>query len=179
MNITNAQLTRLQTCYAQMCSHLAGYENTREARLQWAAQILGRPVASFSKLSLDAARRLIDAAQGELGHRAPLKATSVRNQSRKKSMENARRAGLDGRHDGTEFADQPQLVSAEDIETIQSYYHRLGWGEAQFEAWLRSRTSPLRGRRTIRTTADANGVRWALKGMLQGAGLWVDWSDAA
>lgn len=178
MTITKAQLTRLQTCYAQMCSHLSGYENTREARLRWASQILGRPVVSFSKLSLDAARKLIDAAQGELGHRAPLKATSARSQGRKQSAEDARRAGLDGRKVDAEFADQPELVSAEDIETIRSYYQRLGWGEAQFESWLRSRTSPLRGRKVIRTTADANRVRWALKGMLQDANLWVDWKVA-
>lgn len=175
MKITTAQLKRLQTCYGQMCSQVIGFENTREARLAWASQILGREISSFAALSLDQARTLIDAAQGELGHRTPQKSKSVH----KPTAEAARRAGLDGRKGDQEYADAPQIASAADIETIQSYYQRLGWSAAQFEAWLTHRSSPLRGRKQIRTQADANRVRWALKGMLKDAGLWADWKDAA
>ncbi len=171
--ITPAQLARLQTLCSQLASAcvIAG---TREARLAWANSILrlepGLQIASFSQLSLDRATRLIDAAQGELGHRAP----TVAKPRKRLTAASARRAGLDGRNTDTEFAGQPQIVSPEDIETIKSYYERLGWGREQFEAWLGSRRSPLRGRKQIRTTAEANKVRWALKGMLQAAGRWVD-----
>ena len=174
MKITKAQLARLQTCYAQMGSRIVGFENTREARLQWASAVLHRDVTSFSALTLDQARILIDAAQGELGGRAPLKSKPQRAQT----AEAARRAGLDGRKFDTEFAAQPEMVSAELVERIQSYYQRLGWGAPQFNAWLSSRSSPLRGRHSVRTTAEANKVLWALKGMLKDAGRWADWSAA-
>jgi hypothetical protein len=174
VKITAAQLTRLQTCYAQMCRHAIGFENTRDCRLVWAQGVLGCPVDSFRDLSLDQARTLIDAAQGEIGHRAPLKAGSRR---RPGSSQNSRRAGLDGRHDGGEFAKVPELVSAEQIADIQSYAQRLDMGEAQLQAWLKSRSSPLKGRTEIRTTADANKVRWALIGMLKSSRRWVDFGE--
>ena len=176
MKITPAQLTRLQTCYAQMCRHSIGFDNTREDRLHWATQTLGCAIDSFSHLTLDQGRRLIDAAQGELGHRAPLKAGSRR---RPGNSQSPLRAGIDGRHDGGQFAKVPELVSAEQIADIQSYAQRLDMGEAQLTAWLKSRSSPLKGRTEIRTTADANRVRWALEGMLKDRGLWVDWSVAS
>jgi hypothetical protein len=87
----------------------------------------------------------------------------------------ARRAGLDGRKDGEEYSAAPQLASAIDLETIDNYYTRLGWDRSRFDAWLRSPRSPLKHKSapTISTVADANRVRWALKGMLQHAGVWM------
>ena len=178
MKATLAQIKRLQTCYGQLCTHSIGFENTREARLAWAAEVLGRQIASFSQLTLDQARTLIDAAQGALGHRDPLKPGAKRQQEPKRSAEAAHRAGVDGRAGETVYAASPEIVSAEDIETIASYYARLGWDLSQFDKWIHSRSSPLRGRKQVRTTADANRVRWALKGMLQDAGRWADWNAA-
>ena len=91
------------------------------------------------------------------------------------TREQARRAGLDGRKDvAHEFNNAPQLVSAQDIEQVQSFVQRLGWSQAQFEVWLGSRRSPFGNRadKRIRTSADANQVRWALKRMLMRAGKW-------
>jgi hypothetical protein len=92
------------------------------------------------------------------------------------NRDQARRAGLDGRKDGGEFLRAPQMASAADLACIESYYTRLGWGRAQFDAWLRSPRSPLKHKSapTIVTVYDANRVRWAIKGMLQHAGLWED-----
>ena len=77
------------------------------------------------------------------------------------------------RHDSS-FEDAPQLASTLDLQTIESYYARLSWSRAQFDGWLRSPRSPL-GKKSspeIRTVAQANRVRWALKKMLQSRGLW-------
>jgi hypothetical protein len=162
--INRAQLARLQTLYGQLARRTQ-MENTREDRLLWAAEGLGRKIESFNDLTGDEARRLIDAAQAQLGYRAP----SKQRRGRREAM----RRGVDGRRDGKEFAAQPQIASARDIEQIEEMYQRLGWTRERFDAWLHSIRSPLRSSdRAIRTTADANKVRWALKGMLVSAGLW-------
>lgn len=167
MNITRAQLGRLQTLYSQLARRDNSLDTSREARLEWASQLCQRKVASFKALTMSEARHLIDSAQGVLGVRVP-------PHKRPANFHDARRAGLDGRHDGQEFANQPQIASAADLATIQSYYTRLGWDRTRFDAWLHSDRSPLRGKADaqIRTAADANRVRWALKGMLVHAGLW-------
>lgn len=174
MTITPAQQTRLQTICSQMAKHVIGFENTREARLAWASSQLNRAVDSFSTLTTFEARKLIDLGQGVIGHRAPLKSNGVRQ---RRSSEAARRAGLDGRKSDTEFADRPELVSAELLTEIADRYHRLGWGAAQFESFLAGRSSPTRGRKLIRTTAEAHQVLWALKSMLQDRGLWIDFTE--
>jgi hypothetical protein len=170
VSITGAQMTRLQTCCSQMGQRVAGFDNSRESRLAWAGQVLGRKIGSFKELSGGDARKLIDTAQGEIGHRAPLAARTRR------SAHEARRAGLDGRRGNTEFRDTPAIVSAQQISQIGDRYQRLGWTAAQFEAWLEGKSSPLRERKTIRTYAEGSKVLWALKGMLEAKGLWIDWS---
>ena len=164
--INPRQLKRLQTLYGQLATHsLEG--SSREARLRWASEQAGREIGSFSALTFDEGQRMIDGLQGQLGVKEPARKRPSRDQ--------ARRAGLDGRKDGQEFAQAPQVATAADLEVIASYYMRLGWSQAQFDGWLRSNHSPL-GRRAnpeIRTVADANRVRWALKGMLEQKGLWV------
>jgi hypothetical protein len=174
--ITPAQLARLQTLCSQMTQSVIGFDGGREGRLAWAGTLLGRTVPTFSALGFHDARLLIDAAQGELGHRAPLKPGSKRNQAHKHTAEDALRAGVDGRKDDVVFVQRPEIVSAEDLETIASYYQRLGWDKARFDAWLAGSSSPIKPGKVIHTTRQANRVRWALKGMLQDAGLWVDWS---
>jgi hypothetical protein len=143
---------------------------SREERITWASTRLRRPISSFSDLSSTDAGFLIDGLQEYLGVKAPAKPR------KRLDREQARRAGTDGRHDGQEFASAPQLASAADLATIENYYTRLGWGRAQFDAWLRSPRSPLKHKSqpTISTMADANRVRWALKGMLRYAGKWEE-----
>ena len=164
MMATKQQIAKVQVVYAQMAKREVGVETTREARLAWASKLLNREVTSFSDLKRGEAIHLIDEAQGALGKAFVPHKLSTREQGR--------RAGLDGRHDGEEFAAQPQLVDAAAIQLIQSFYERLGWSRAQFDAWVTSSRSPLGRRKAITTTADANKVRWALKGMLKAKGLW-------
>lgn len=161
---TKQQIAKVQVVYAQLAKREVGVENNRETRLQWASKLLNREVISFSSLKRGEAIHLIDQAQGALGVAFVPHKLSTRSE--------ARRAGLDGRHDGEEFAAQPQLAAATEIELIQGFYTRLGWSRAQFDSWLASPRSPLRGKQRIVTTADANKVRWALKGMLKAQGLW-------
>jgi hypothetical protein len=164
--ISKNQLKRLQVLYSQLARHTdqgAG----REARLQWASDLVERPIASFTDLTMHDARHLIDTLQGQLGVKAPA--------TKRLRREAAHRAGTDGRRNSP-YSSAPQMVSAEDLAVIENYFTRLGWTRAQFDAWLSSARSPLsnRARPTIATLADANRVRWALKGMLQHAGLWEE-----
>jgi hypothetical protein len=168
--ITPNQLKRLQVVYGQLARHEIGVGTDRAARLAWASELLHKPVKSFSAISFEDAGFLIDQIQQQLGVKAPTKPRT------RLPREQARRAGKDGRFDGQEFAHAPQMASAGDLAAVESYYMRLGWGRAQFDAWLRSPRSPLKHKAapTIATVADANRVRWALKGMLQHAGLWTE-----
>lgn len=161
MQITPKQVGRLQTLYSQWARHEIGASTDREARLRWAAERLGRPVTSFKHLSLEDGRFLIDSLQGALGVKAPVK--------QRPSREQARRAGLDGRRDGQEFAAAPQMVTARDLEVLQSFIARLGWNEESFRKFQNSSRYPLarRADKQIRTTADANKVIWALKRILR------------
>jgi hypothetical protein len=168
--ITKHQLKRLQTLYGQLQAHTTDGSTSsdpRVARLLWASQQIGRHIESFSDLTFSDARGLIDGLQGQLGVNAP--------PSKRKGRVAARRAGLDGRKDGGEFASAPQIVTQADLATIESYYLRLGWNRSQFDGWLASPHSPFgkRSSKAIATSADANRVRWALKGMLVQKGLWV------
>jgi len=165
--ISTTQMRRLQTLYGQLAAH-AIENNDRASRIRWASDQVGRAIASFKDLTADEAHRLIDGLQGQLGVKTPAQPR------RRLSRDAARRAGIDGRRDDQEFAQQPQIVSADDLAAIEEYYTRLGWTRDQFDAWLGSSHSPLKGRArpVIATSKDANRVRWALKGMLKRAGLW-------
>jgi hypothetical protein len=170
LRITSGQMKRLQTLYGQLCAHTQ-QSSDRAARIAWASQLLGRAenerLASFSDLTQSDARHLIDALQAQLGVQHPTK--------KRQRREAADRHGRDGRGDGQDLAATPEMVSAADLETIESYYQRLGWTRDRFDAWLRSPHSPLKkSSPVIATKAHANRVRWALKGMLQHAGLWEE-----
>ena len=166
MNITKPQLGRLQTLYAQFARHEIGVGTDREARIRWASERLGREVSSFKDLSSQDAGFLIDSLQSHLGVKMPPTKRLRRDQ--------ARRAGLDGRKDGAEYQDAPQLATTADLARIQRILHDLGWDEATFRRFIESERSPLarRGDKTIRTTADANKVWWALKRVAQSKGIW-------
>lgn len=166
LSITRNQLKRLQVLYSQLCARTFE-ENTREARLAWAAQLVGHSLATFRDLSLSEARHLIDVLQGQLGVKYPAQ--------RRHGRDDADRHGRDGRRDGGDLAATPQMVNAGDLATIEEYFTRLGWTRERFDAWLRSPHSPLKASSpAIRTKAEANRVRWALKGMLQQRGLWQE-----
>ena len=173
MKITPAQLGRLQTLFAQLVRHDIGMDGSREGRIAWAIERTGRKLASFSDLTCSEATYLIDGIQGHLGVKAP---TSSRTGARKPRLDRdqARRAGLDGRKDGEEFKSSPQMVTPADLARIQNLLDQLGWTQVTLTTLLNSARSPLTSRadKTIRTTADANKVWWALKRIAQSKGIW-------
>lgn len=156
MNINRAQLVRLQTLYSQFERHTLDSAPGRNARLEWASQQCGRAIASFSDLTVEEGRRLIDTLQGILGVKAP-------NQSPRRRMQrkSAEKAGTEGRRDQKHA--ETTMVSPEDLARLQKDLDRLGWDEFRLKRFLESPRSPLRGRTTILTLSDANKVHWALK----------------
>jgi hypothetical protein len=175
--ISTQQLKRLQTLYSQLASSDAAAK-TREQRLLWASLLCNRTIASFSELTADEAKRAIDLLEKSIPEdarqRYKLQSGARRARKRRMDHERARRHGIDGRYDGEEFRDAPQLAQGVDLEVIESYSARLGWSRETFDAWLRSPRSPLRPSKSIRTVRDANRVRWALVHMLKARGLWLE-----
>jgi|SRR5579884_343703 len=167
--ITPAQMKRLQVLYAQLVrSTFDGGDGSREARLAWASQLVCRKISSFSDLTFNDAKHLIDITQQQLGVKAPAK------KRERLSREAALQAGTEGRRDGS--PDKHTLVGPHDLARIQYALDLLGWTQEQLEAWLRSPRSPLgkRSNPAIRTVGDANRVWWALKRMAQSRGVWRD-----
>jgi hypothetical protein len=167
MNISPAQLGRLQVLYSQYASREIGMDpKDREARVRWATERLRKPVSSFKNLTMEDAGFLIDSLQTALGVKAPLKHRPDRSQ--------ARRAGLDGRKDGAEFDSAPQMATASDMARIQRVLDALGWDQDGLKRFLDSDRSPLahKSDKQIRTTRDANKVYWALKRIAQSKGVW-------
>jgi hypothetical protein len=165
MNITARQLARLQTLYAQYARHEIGVGTDRESRIRRATERLRKPVSSFKNLTMEDAGFLIDGLQTALGVKAPLKQRPNRNQ--------ARRAGLDGRKDGSEFDNNQQMATAADLARIQRILEQLGWDESSLRKFSESTRWPLkRADKQIRTTRDANKVWWALKRIAKSKGAW-------
>jgi hypothetical protein len=156
MNITPPQLRRLQVLYGQFEAHTLDVDRGRGARLNWASQRLGRVVDSFSNISIDEGRKLIDTLQGVMNVKAPSKTPRKRMQRKQ-----AEKAGTEGRRD--QIHNETTLASAEDFAAIQNHLARLGWDQSRLDKFLLSSRSPLKGRTQIRTLGDANKVRWALK----------------
>lgn len=167
--ITSGQMKRLQVLYSQYArSSLDVKGNSREERLAWAARQTGRAIASFKNLTLDEGKHLIDVLQGSMNVKAPSK-----GKRSKLGADRAWSAGNEGRKQ-QRGSNQVTLATDSDILRIQNATQRLGWDQARLDAWLRSPSSPLRGRPNlqIKTVADANRVWWGLKRLLQRAGLW-------
>ena len=58
----------LQTLYAQWKSHSIEVDSSpRLARLAWASNAVGRPISSFSELTRDEARQLVDGLKSSMG----------------------------------------------------------------------------------------------------------------
>jgi hypothetical protein len=166
--ITAPQLKRLQTLYSQFAAASADPRTrTREERLLWASLVVGRKVKSFSELSSEEANSAIARLQKD--------APQTKRRPKPMDREAAERHAKDGRWDGEKFRPAPQIASEFDLANIAKYCARLGWDRDTFDRWLRSPRSPLgrHSRPQIRTVAQANRVRWALKRMLQKRGLWA------
>jgi uncharacterized protein (DUF1684 family) len=166
-----AQIVALQTLFAAWHSRELTAQDTdlRAARLAWASECLAREVSSFSDLSSDEARRLIDVLKRSLGQALTREAQPWR---RVPARDRAKQAGTAGRNGVN--SSLIELASPDDLARIEQARERLGWTAEQLNAWLRSNASPLKrsGERTIRTVAEANRVWWALKAMMVRAGVW-------
>ena len=155
--ITPAQLRRLQVLYGQFERHsLDSPGAARQDRLYWATQATGRAISSFKDLTLDEGKRLIDSLQLTIGHKVP-----SRTPRRKQTRHDSEKKGTEGRHD--QIHPEVTIAGPAEIEMIQRDLDRLGWSQAQLEAFLASPRSPIKPSRTIRTLGDANRVHWALK----------------
>lgn len=142
--------------------------DARRERLDWARRNVGRGISSFRDLTDTEAGALIDLLKRALGQET-MPANRVRSR-RPRSLAGARAAGTEGRRD---FSGAVSIATAEDLAPIDAMRQRLGWSRETFETWLRSPSSPLkRPDATLRTLADCNRVRWALKALLKRAGLW-------
>jgi hypothetical protein len=122
-------------------------------------------VASFSELTGFEAAQLIDRLKTQLGQQS----TSA-PRSRRRNRQNAMARGVHGRKG--RVVNVEVLATKDDIAEVEQMRERVGMNREQFEAWLVSRSSPLRGRAKpeLRTISDCNKVRWALKSMLRRAG---------
>lgn len=167
---TGEQIKALQTLYRQWQRHeLPEGGDPRAARLAWASESTGRNISSFSNLTSDEARCLIDQLKGSMEQPIGEQPNPWR---RVNSRDRAQAAGTAGRRSG----EPPfiQMASPDDPVRIEELLHRLGWTREQFEAWLKSPRSPLgsTGQVAIHTAAQANRIYWALKAMLVRAGGW-------
>jgi hypothetical protein len=163
-------MVALQALYSQWQKHSLSHEgDARIARLAWASECAGRPVSSFSDLSFDEARQLIDVLKGSLGQPANQSPNAWR---RIKSRDRAQAAGTSGRR-GSESS-VIQMASPDDLARVDELVRRLGWTPGQFDAWLKSPRSPLGStdQVVIRTATQANRIYWALKAMLRRSGRW-------
>jgi hypothetical protein len=156
IDITKDQLIRLQVLYKQYEAHSLDTGATRADRLTWATEQLGRQIASFSDLTLDEGRKLIDMLQGILGVKLPSK-----KPRRRQTRRDGEKAGTEGRHD--QLHEESTLVGDKDVRRIQGQMNRLGWNQGRLDAFLASPRGPNGRRTTILTLGDANRVYWALK----------------
>lgn len=164
------QLKALQTLYGQWYAHSQQEcADPRAARLAWASESTGREISSFSGLTRDEARSLIDLLKGSMGQPVGERPHPWR---RINSRERAQAAGTSGRR-GFESS-VIQMASPDDLARVDELVRRLEWTPEQFNAWLKSPRSPLGStdQIAIRTTAQANKIYWALKAMLARAGKW-------
>ena len=169
-SVTGDQMRALQTLYSQWQRHsLEIGEDPRVARLAWASCNTGREINSFTDLTLDEARFLIDVLKGALGQ--PL-GEAPQPWRRINSRERAQAAGTAGRRQ--EAVPFIQMASPDDLARVDELIYRLGWTREQFNTWLKSPRSPLGSNDhvVIRTAAQANKIYWALKAMLVRNGRW-------
>jgi len=154
--ISPRQLRMLQTLWGFLCQRSQLDPKDREARLQWVAGAIGRPIASFRELSAGEANIALDAIQKQL----PPEMTKRKRPSRRL----AHFYGTSGRKGSDGLV--VNLVDADTRRLLDGLLARLGWKSEQFDAFLHSAKSPVRSG-AIRTLAEANRAIWALKGMLR------------
>lgn len=167
---TREQIVALHALYGRWQAHeMSAGGDAREARLVWASEAIGRAIHSFSELSREEARELIDRLKGSMGQ--PL-TEQPRPWRHIRSRDRARAAGTAGRRG--DASSLIQLANPDDLARIDEALRRLEWPRERYEAWLKSPSSPISNKPecTIRTVGEANKVWWALKAMLRRSGRW-------
>jgi hypothetical protein len=156
--ITARQMTRLQTLWGLFCRQADFDAKDREARLQWVADAIARPVTSFRELSASEANTAIDAIQKLL----PPELLKRKRPSRRLAKD----YGTAGRRGHEQ--EETRLVDAATLALLDRLLGRIGWTRERLDAFLHSAKSPVRSG-VIRTLAEANRVVWALKRMARRA----------
>jgi hypothetical protein len=164
--ISPRQLRTLQTLFGLYARRSldAADGNLRAERLAWASQNVGRTLASLNELHGDEAARLIDMLKQAVGQE--VKPAWRRPRDREAALA----AGTHGRRNRPVKVEM--MAAPEDVEEVHQLRERVGMTREQFQTWLMSRSSPIRGRgkTELRTISDCNRVRWALKAMMRRAG---------
>ena len=167
MKISPAQLRTVQTLfglYARRSPDDVLSGDVRTARLAWASQKIERPIDSFTELHADEAARLIDVLKASVGQ--AVKPPWRRPRDRQAALA----AGTHGRRN--RVVNIEMLATPADLQQVDELRERAGMTRENFESWLASARSPIRGRASheLRTVGDCNKCRWALKAMLRRAG---------
>jgi hypothetical protein len=164
MRLWPKELIALQTLYSQFSEKFSSEtgECSREERLAWASKQVGREITSFKQLTSGEAVQLIRFLKKALGQSTTLP-------RKRRSREAAMARGTAGRKGNVEAI--AIMASPEDLAEVDRMRERIGMTSEQFDSWMRSRKSPNGGRGSaLRTIADCNKVRWALKSMLRRVG---------
>jgi hypothetical protein len=164
------QVVALHAIYSKWESHaIQEARDSRAERLAWASGEIGHPISSFTDLTRDEARQLIDALKGSIGQAITEPPQPWR---RVRARDRAHATGTAGRKGSS--SSFIQMASPDDHARIQEALRRLGWSSEQFQSWLQSKYSPTTSHDqvVIRTVAEANRVWWALKAMLRRSGEW-------
>lgn len=165
MRLWPQKLRALQVLYSLFSEKFPAETDggSREQRIAWASRHVGREITSFNQLTNGEAAQLIEFLKTTLGQK-----TSARlERSRSRLLAMAR--GTAGRKGSVESI--AIMASPEDLAEVARMRERVGMTSEQFDSWMRSRKSPNGGRGSmLRTVADCNKVRWALKSMLKRAG---------
>ncbi len=158
------KIIRLQTLWSlywtrRVVPAMAGYvptaEDCRMQRLGWIAGRLGLDTLESTK---DLTAEQIDRAIDELQRVLPKELITHRRgrRGRKTKKGSARSA-----------SSVVSLPKGATLELIGRFRASLQMDETRFQAWLGSRTSPLRGRHEIRTERDAQAVVNGLRRILR------------
>lgn len=164
-----AQLTALHSLFRLYAPHFLGTARIeRKERIAWAADRVGRPLASFSELQADEAARLIDLMKGVLGQKitAPSRSAAAQSKWQRPDRDQAQAYGTAGRRSSR--SNERTIVDTPTLALVDRLRTQLGWNQARLDAFLNSKNSPVSGG-VIRTLQDANGVIWAMRKMLRRA----------
>ncbi|MFL6313883.1 MAG: hypothetical protein ACJ71W_17435 [Terriglobales bacterium] len=164
-----AQLAALHSLFRLYAPRFLGTARIeRKERIAWAADRVGRPLASFSELQADEAARLIDLMKGVLGQKitAPSRSAAAQSKWQRPDRDQAQAYGTAGRRSSR--SNERTIVDTPTLDLVDRLRAKLGWNQARLDAFLNSKNSPVSGG-VIRTLQDANGVIWAMRKMLRRA----------